>query len=190
MSSGCKDECEDLNCGPNGTCVDGTCECDQGYSGANCQTNVCDSGDCQNGTCDPVTGECVDCNNGTCDTVTGECNCDDGYEGEFCDVTVAAKFLGNWTPVSQSCDDPNASLGDFVLVQGNEPHQFLLTDNTMMDFAFANVDGDNFIIPPQAVAGATVEGSGMIMVDGTLSITLTLEVLGTIVVCSGVFEMQ
>lgn len=39
---GCKDACDDVNCGPNGTCVDGTCNCDEGYSGDACQTKDCD----------------------------------------------------------------------------------------------------------------------------------------------------
>ncbi len=32
------DPCEEVNCGANGTCVEGTCECDPGYIGTNCET--------------------------------------------------------------------------------------------------------------------------------------------------------
>jgi hypothetical protein len=32
------DACKDVNCGDNGTCVDGDCVCDSGYEGVNCQT--------------------------------------------------------------------------------------------------------------------------------------------------------
>lgn len=35
----CSDNCKDLDCG-NGTCDDGTCICDEGYEGTNCQTLV------------------------------------------------------------------------------------------------------------------------------------------------------
>lgn len=32
------DPCKDVNCGANGTCVDGSCFCDDGYEGASCET--------------------------------------------------------------------------------------------------------------------------------------------------------
>ena len=32
-----KDACKDVNCGANGICIDGTCECDPGYEGTNCE---------------------------------------------------------------------------------------------------------------------------------------------------------
>lgn len=32
------DNCKDVECGTNGTCVDGTCVCDAGYTGTNCDT--------------------------------------------------------------------------------------------------------------------------------------------------------
>lgn len=37
-SCGTTDKCEDLNCGANGVCVDGTCQCDVGYEGTDCST--------------------------------------------------------------------------------------------------------------------------------------------------------
>ena len=32
------DACKDVDCGLNGTCVEGDCECDLGYSGVACAT--------------------------------------------------------------------------------------------------------------------------------------------------------
>jgi hypothetical protein len=34
----CSDPCDDVNCGTNGTCDDGTCICEAGYEGAACET--------------------------------------------------------------------------------------------------------------------------------------------------------
>lgn len=78
----CGDPCDDIDCGPNGNCIDGSCLCDEGYSGVNCQINVCDG---------------IDCNNGNCDTVTGMCDCLEGYEGTFCDTESRAKFIGSYS---------------------------------------------------------------------------------------------
>ncbi len=37
---GCKDECDGVDCNSNGTCVEGTCACDPGYEGTNCETEL------------------------------------------------------------------------------------------------------------------------------------------------------
>ncbi len=123
LAHACKDACDDIDCGVNGTCVDGTCICDDGFLGINCQTRICDTVDCgANGTCDPVTGDClcdtgysgtncevnvcdtVNCgDNGTCDTATGDCICNEGYEGDNCDTEVREKHYGNYIGDMTSC---------------------------------------------------------------------------------------
>ena len=35
---GDKDACKDVDCGPNGTCFEGTCECFDGFEGTACET--------------------------------------------------------------------------------------------------------------------------------------------------------
>jgi hypothetical protein len=36
-TNACRDPCKDVNCN-NGTCEEGTCKCEDGYTGANCDT--------------------------------------------------------------------------------------------------------------------------------------------------------
>ena len=36
----CSDPCDDVDCGANGTCVEGTCNCDPGYEGLSCETEI------------------------------------------------------------------------------------------------------------------------------------------------------
>ena len=36
----CSDPCDDVDCGVNGTCVEGTCDCDEGYEGTFCETET------------------------------------------------------------------------------------------------------------------------------------------------------
>ncbi len=59
------------NCGEHGSCVSGTCKCDDGYSGGMCETvdDPCEAIDCgQHGHC-----------------VEGSCECTERYTGSKCD---------------------------------------------------------------------------------------------------------
>lgn len=129
-TTGGVDPCETVDCGPNGDCLvsatgDPFCNCDPGFSGANCENIDDPCASCPvNSTCqtDSVTGEqfcecdsgfsgpncedvvdpCATCpTNSTCvtDSTTGEqfCECDLGYEGSECDVEIRSKFLGTFT---------------------------------------------------------------------------------------------
>lgn len=70
------------DCPPNSSCVDGVCECDEGFSGVNCETQDL----CFNVIC-PTNAECDG----------GDCYCNPGYEGAECDVEIRAKYLGAYS---------------------------------------------------------------------------------------------
>jgi hypothetical protein len=79
------------NCGKYGSCVSGTCQCHEGYSGAMCENvdgDPCDAIDCgQHGQC-----------------VKGSCECTDRYTGSRCDQApkpCCARDCGACRP---SCD--------------------------------------------------------------------------------------
>jgi len=67
LAGECVNPCKDVDC-VNGTCVEGTCECDEGWSGPNCEIDLCADVDCDHGVC-----------------ASGVCECDDGWEGTLCD---------------------------------------------------------------------------------------------------------
>lgn len=72
---GCvKDNCNTLVCQHNGVCLDGNCNCPDGYSGANCETcsRVCQNGYLEN-----------DCT----------CNCPLGYSGANCETQLPKLVL-------------------------------------------------------------------------------------------------
>ncbi|XP_072046273.1 uncharacterized protein [Amphiura filiformis] len=66
--------CNGIVCENGGECVEGSCSCDNGYTGANCEIppNICNGIVCENG------GVCVG----------GSCNCADGYTGTNCDTNI------------------------------------------------------------------------------------------------------
>jgi hypothetical protein len=90
------------NCSNKGTCTNGICTCNTGYSGVNCSTplgcvdNCSNKGTCTNGICTCNTGYsgvncstpvCLDnCSNkGTCNN--GICTCNTGYSGDNCSTS-------------------------------------------------------------------------------------------------------
>lgn len=65
------------DCGTHGKCVDGTCECDQFFTGDQCDA-------CETGRFLPDCKKCPDdCGAGSC--VDGNCVCETGWEGTLCD---------------------------------------------------------------------------------------------------------
>lgn len=82
--SGCQNPCDEVDCLNGSTCMEGTCNCLNGFSGINCETE------------DLCVSQNVDCqNDGSCEN--GVCDCPDGYIGancEFFDV-VWTQFLLN-----------------------------------------------------------------------------------------------
>ena len=81
--TGCdpKGPCEKINCLNGGACIDGTCSCPTGYTGARCEkriVNPCENTKCLNG--------------GTC--INGSCSCPPGYSGANCQ-TVSDCYVNN-----------------------------------------------------------------------------------------------
>ncbi|XP_050048964.1 attractin-like protein 1 isoform X1 [Dermacentor andersoni] len=62
------------NCSSHGDCVDGVCQCLQGWTGSDCGTQVCPQ----------------DCNNGSCDKEEKRCICDPFFKGEDCSIAEGA----------------------------------------------------------------------------------------------------
>jgi len=82
--TGCKDDCDGVQCANGGVCLNGDCDCPEGFFGSNCEL--------MDDPCSTV--ECLPdetCNNGTCECTTefsnSEINFDDGVyvinEGNF-----------------------------------------------------------------------------------------------------------
>ncbi len=95
LHSACEDDpCRLVSCVNNGICVDGICDCPDGYSGPQCGIkDLCFDVNCINGNCE-----------------AGLCNCLDGYGGVDCSRTLAEIFA------SQYIANSDCLTGDYQVV--------------------------------------------------------------------------
>ena len=122
------DPCAGVDCGANGECVDGTCDCEDGYSGANCEIfDPCFSVDCGD--------------NGTC--VDGMCDCEDGYYGDNCELLIQDRFVGTWSGLD--CD------GDIfnLTIESGSTAATLIINEQLFDINANIIDENNFDVPEQ-----------------------------------------
>lgn len=154
------DPCAGVDCGPNGECVTGTCECEDGFSGVNCEViDLCFNVDC---------GE-----NGTC--LDGTCECEDGYFGDNCENLIQDVFIGTWNGVD--CDGDDFSI---AISTGATPADLIVTSNSL-EIAATTESETKFIMPIQTIIEpffqleVTVNGDGTLLDDGTLSFAATID---------------
>ncbi|KAJ3452602.1 multiple epidermal growth factor-like domains protein [Anaeramoeba flamelloides] len=129
---------QDSHCNaPHGYCKSNNeCECYIGYSGVNCEVEICPDDQCNShGTCDQTDGSC-DCDtgysgetcatelcptdkcgaHGTCDQADGSCDCEEGWNGDTCEnelcPTDKCGDHGTCVPSDGSCDCDIGYSGD------------------------------------------------------------------------------
>jgi hypothetical protein len=95
---GCREEpCEGVECLNDGICIDGLCDCPEGFTGSRCEVNLdpCLIKDCVNADTCFVNNQNV-----------ALCVCNDGFEGDRCDSTWSQKYQGRFE-VTESCNNSN-----------------------------------------------------------------------------------
>ncbi len=210
------DQCKDVNCLNSGTCVDGDCECLDGFSGTTCELedkcvtgNVsCENGGlCQDGACaceDGYSGDScededkcitkdIDCENGgDCDD--GSCECLPGYFGDRCQYFQTAvsrdDFLGDFD-VDEDCTTGTYAYSSSVTA-GSGSNEIGISNfyEVFSNNVIATVDGYDITIAYQEpdTAGVFVSGSGSMNEDmDEITLEYTVSNSTTSDDCSGVW---
>ena len=85
------DPCASRDCQNGGICIDGRCDCPEGFVGGDCELSV---DPCVTKNCNPnQTQRCA--SNGS----SALCVCEDGFEGDLCDAQWTDKYLNRYEVV-------------------------------------------------------------------------------------------
>jgi len=189
--NGCTDPCGDVVCNNGGICDEGICDCPEGFSGTNCEIDLC--------------AECV---NGSC--TTGDCVCEAGYEGENCDVLSRDKFIGIWSGIFDCPTLPDSLLEGVDLSEITVNMQILEDpDNielVILDapdfpidiFGAATIAGDVLTITPQTedveyegiMIEVTGSGTGTLVSETTMDLAVKIESIIIDFDCTATLEKE
>lgn len=148
VSPAAVDKCANQQCSGHGSCSDGVCTCDAGYTGTYCEesTDPCFDVVCYNG--------------GTCNN--GNCQCPTGYEGIQCESPVNQKFAGTYN-VTSTCSVSGSSTYTMTIIGiSGIPTQVYLS-NLANTGCGINLDGfidGNTITIDDSECGIYYTGSG------------------------------
>ena len=181
-----KDPCESLVCLNDGVCINGDCECPDGFIGPDCgiELDPCLQKPCNT----DGTSECVVGTNGD-----ARCDCKPGYEGNLCEIQWETKFVGNYVS-SELCNGTTINYS-LMVDPGPEPRQitFINFNNQANDTTTAKVvanlvTANVFEIYEQFFIFGKVTGAGSISESG--DITWNFEIIegNDTTNCSGIMN--
>jgi len=171
----CTDPCADVVCNNGGICDEGRCDCPEGFSGPNCETDLC-----------------ADCINGNC--TTGDCVCETGYTGENCDIVARDKFIGIWNGIFDCPESVDTLLEEIDLSEFPVNMEILAhpdsLDLVILDapdfpidvFGSGRINGNTLTILPQTeeidyqgiIIEATGSGLGELSTDTSMDLTVNI----------------
>ncbi|MEM6347163.1 MAG: hypothetical protein AAF927_24955 [Bacteroidota bacterium] len=161
------DPCEGVACLNDGICVDGSCDCPEGFIGPDCGI-VLDP--CINKDCDAVrTDSCLALNSNE-----ARCVCLPGFEGDKCENRWEDKFLGSYSCV-EDCEGTQVSFS-LSIVDGPNPRTLALENfhnqSGVATKLVAELLGAKVLdMEPQFMAYGIVNGGGSLESDGSIGLS-------------------
>lgn len=161
-----QDPCAALECLNGGTCIDGSCECPEGFIGADCSIEL---DPCAQANCDPIrTDSCLVLNFNE-----ARCICLTGFEGDQCDDRWEDKFLDTYT-AAEICNG-TSEVFTLEIKIGPDPMTVALQGFNNQSGVATTVVGKMinatvFDIQQQFMAFGTVSGAGQRQGDGLVNL--------------------
>lgn len=153
-----KDPCAELECLNGGQCLDGLCDCPEGYIGADCGIGL---DPCAQADCDPLrTDSCL-----ALSFSEARCICIRGFEGDKCEDRWEDKFVGSYN-ASEVCNG-TGELFPMTLSIGPDPQTITLAGLNNQSGVATKVVGSLinatvFDIKLQFMAFGSVSGAGLL----------------------------
>lgn len=147
---------------------------------------ACDRNSCNNVVCnDSPNSVCLD----------GQCACQQGYEGDFCDILSYEKYIGNYQ-VSENCQNTlsgstNQTYTMFISQSGGTQIDKILMQSFAGNLTVEAFINGNFItIPDQSIFGNTrVSGTGQfIPAANRMTIDYAITQGSSYSECTGAFQ--
>lgn len=189
LCGGCgEDPCANLTCQNGGVCLDGTCDCPEGFTGVNCELSLdpCLRQDCNPGS----TAECV--SNGS----EARCVCEPGYEGARCQQQWTDKFLGRFE-VFETCGTSEEQVFFAEVESGPRFQQITLTNFHNQASALTSakvvadlVQGQVGAITDQFMTFGKVDGSVNYLATSELRLTYIIATEPDTLVCVATYVPQ
>lgn len=181
-----QDPCAGVQCLNDGICVDGTCDCPEGFIGPDCGV-VLDP--CVNKECDPArTDSCLAIN-----TNEARCICKEGFEGEKCEDSWEDKFFGNYD-CAENCNGTPVNFAVAIVV-GPDPRTLAIENfhnqtgvatKVVAELLSASV----LDMETQYMAFGVVEGGGSRERDATIGLSYQIITNTDTLSCSALLTPQ
>ncbi|MEO0468475.1 MAG: hypothetical protein AAF206_02550 [Bacteroidota bacterium] len=179
-----QDPCRDISCLNGGICLDGFCDCPEGFIGPDCgiELDPCQQLNCVVATTD----SCL-----RFSSTEAKCMCRFGFEGDRCEDSWEDKYEGGFS-AGESCNGTVIGF-NMQVDRGPDPQQITFSNFHNQTGIGTRVVGklisSNIIsIEQQFMTFGQVSGAGSIDADGNIQLTYAIITSNDSLQCSALLE--